>query len=115
MIIDDGLHRIGSVTATFLNLWHLLSPNGIYLLEDILRDVDLHDSEWRVPFHTMDPKTVDPASFNYVQVQFSKNILSFTLIFLQRFEDSTGYEALWAIYPPRSIAPRNISQHPKCD
>ena len=72
VIIDDGLHRMGSVEATFLNLWPLLSPNGIYLLEDIHRDVDLHDSSWRVPFQTMDPNTVDSASFNNVQVQISK-------------------------------------------
>ena len=105
VIIDDGLHRMGSVEATFLNLWPLLSPNGIYLLEDIHRDVDLHDSSWRVPFHTMDPNTVDSASFNNVQVQISKINSSFTHNLLQRFEDSSEYEVLWAIYPPRSIAP----------
>lgn len=115
VIIDDGLHRMGSVTATFLNLWPLLSPNGIYLLEDIHRDVDLHDSYWRDPFHTMDPNTVDSASFNNVQVQISKINSSFTLNLLQRFEDSSEYEVLWAIYPPRSIAPRIIPQHPQCD
>jgi hypothetical protein len=53
----------------------------------------------------MDPNTVDSASFNNVQVQISKINSSFTHNLLQRFEDSSEYEVLWAIYPPRSIAP----------
>ncbi len=77
MIIDDGLHRMGSVTATFWNLWPLLSPTGIYLLEDINREVDLHNDVWRVPFRTFDPKIEDPASLNAVQVRTSKIKLVF--------------------------------------
>ncbi len=77
VIIDDGLHRMGSVLATFNNLWPLLSPTGIYLLEDIHRDVDLHQQVWHVPFRTMDPNNVDPASLNALQVRISKIKLIF--------------------------------------
>lgn len=77
VIIDDGLHRMGSVSATFWNLWPLLSPTGIYLLEDIHRDVDLHNDVWRIPFRTFDPKIEDPAALNAVQVPTSKIKLVF--------------------------------------
>lgn len=77
MIIDDGLHRMGSVLATFNNLWPLLSPTGIYLLEDIHRDVDLHQHVWKMPFRSMDPNIEDPASLNALQVRISKIKLIF--------------------------------------
>jgi len=105
VIIDDGLHRMGSVLATFNNLWPLLSPTGIYLLEDIHRNVDLHQHVWKMPFRSMDPNIVDPASLNALQVRISKIKLICYFNLLQRFEDSSKDEALWAIYPPLSIAP----------
>ncbi len=69
VIIDDGLHRMASVEQTFKNLWPLLSPTGIYLLEDIHRDADLHHSGWHYPFHTMDLNNPDLALRNHVQVE----------------------------------------------
>lgn len=98
VIIDDGLHRMKPVSETFINLWPLLSPTGIYLLEDIHRDADLHDSGWHYPFHTPDLNILDSPVRNHVQ----------------RFSDTSAYEVLWAIYPPRSIAPKEITQPPSC-
>jgi hypothetical protein len=114
VIVDDGLHSISPVTETFKNLWPLLSPTGIYLLEDIRSDVDLHDPSRRYPFRTMDPNNFDSATFNHLQVPMPpfRNQRAHNL--LQRFEDSSGYEALWAVYPPRSIAPKTISKQPVC-
>jgi hypothetical protein len=68
VIIDDGLHRMKPVSETFINLWPLLSPTGIYLLEDIHRDADLHDSGWHYPFHTPDLNILDSPVRNHVQV-----------------------------------------------
>ena len=68
VIIDDGLHRMASVEQTFINLWPLLSPTGIYLLEDIHRDADLHQSGRHYPFHSMDLKNQDLELHNHVQV-----------------------------------------------
>jgi hypothetical protein len=56
------------VTETFINLWPLLSPTGIYLLEDIHRDADLHEPGHQYPFHTPDLKNLDPSARNHVQV-----------------------------------------------
>ncbi len=58
-----------SVSETFMNLWPLLSPTGIYLLEDIHRDADLNDPGWQYPFHSMDPSNADLAARNHVQVE----------------------------------------------
>jgi hypothetical protein len=68
VIVDDGLHSMTPVTETFKNLWPLLSPTGVYLLEDIRQEVDLHDSAWRFPFHTIEEHNFDPATFNHLQV-----------------------------------------------
>ncbi len=35
IVIDDGSHINGHVTATFKTLFPLLSPNGIYVIEDV--------------------------------------------------------------------------------
>jgi hypothetical protein len=68
VIVDDGLHSMTPVTETFKNLWPLLSPTGVYLLEDIRQEVDLHYAAWRFPFHTIDEHNFDAATFNHLQV-----------------------------------------------
>jgi hypothetical protein len=60
---------MASVTETFKNLWPLLSPTGIYLLEDIHINADLDQPGWKYPFHSMDPNNADPATLNTVQVK----------------------------------------------
>jgi hypothetical protein len=68
IIIDDGLHRMKPVSESFINLWPLLSPTGIYLLEDIHRDNDLHDPAWHYPFHSMVLDAPESSARNHLQV-----------------------------------------------
>jgi hypothetical protein len=68
VIIDDGLHRMASVKETFKNLWPLLSPTGVYLLEDIHINANLDQPGWNYPFRSMDPNNVDPSTMNFLQV-----------------------------------------------
>lgn len=37
-ILDDGLHTFEAATTLFANINHLLSPNGIYIIEDVTPD-----------------------------------------------------------------------------
>ena len=36
VIIDDGSHKPRDQAATFRNLWPLLAPGGVYVIEDVL-------------------------------------------------------------------------------
>jgi hypothetical protein len=60
LLIDDGSHRPRDQAATFRNLWPLLAPNGVYVIEDVL----LNEGDPIPPWFARWPRDFTMEAFN---------------------------------------------------
>jgi hypothetical protein len=72
VIIDDASHQLESQLITYNNFKHLISPGGIYIIEDI-QDIDKN----RLLFETLDPeKTIEIFDFRSLKKRYDDVIIT---------------------------------------